>query len=1118
MSLLHPIVIPALILLLSIGSSCRRAPAEPTDEFVAANNRAAGLMGQFDFDAAVGAFETLATGEHSSPVARFNLAIALMNRQGAADAARAEALLGELLAAEPDLARRARYALGLLLLHEGREGEALPLLARVADADPPDAFAAYFAGQVRLSRAPAEALESYRRAAALEPRLRSAHYGAFLALRRLQREEEATSALARFQALEGNPQALVAEFKYTRMGPLSEVVVVDAPSSAPASAPTGRRFEAPMPLVAETVIPWNRGGPVRSITLADIDGDGAVDVFIAGALDDGSSNAVLLARGDAFQIDRQHPLVSVGGVAAALWGDLDDDGLLDVVLCRGSGGTQIWRQTGPGRWEDVTGATLKGRPDRGVADQISAIDGALVDADHDGDLDVLLVNASGPNELLNNDGGWLFRAIGTTTGLAGDGRPSRGLTLADLDGDRDLDVIIFKQSPPHDVFLNDRVWEYRRDGGAEALAAAEFSAVLAADLDADGDAELYTAGRRGLEQWQRVAGGVWQAERLADVSGNAAPDARLAIADTDGDGVIELLATGLDAASGLMVGSGFSRTTTASDFNPTFTPLEPPIEVRLGWGVAHLDPSRGPSIVGVRADGVPAIWRPGPGRHGYLALQLTGRDPKSDQRRSNASGLGSRVALRTGSRWTAYDTVGLGSGPGQSLQPMSIGLGGALRADFVAITWSDGVYQTELALDAGRLHRIHEVQRQLSSCPVVFTWDGTRYRFVTDILGVGGIGFLERPGVYSEPYPREDLLLPAGSIQPRDGAYLVKIGEPMEEIMYLDSAALTTYDLPPGWQMALDERKAITGPVPTGAPVFYREERVPRRASLEGGRDVTDRVLAADLAAVGPDRIDERFIGLARPFTVTVEFDHALDEGPGRPVLLADGWVEYPYAQTVFAAWQAGVTYAAPTLEARGRDGRWRVVAREFGYPAGMPRQMALRLPALPPGTTALRLTTNQEIYWDRIAVVREEPAPEVLRRSLPLVEARLESSGFARRTTGPQRMPHYDYGNRAPLDDTRHPRGWYTAFGSIEPLVAGEDSAVAIVGPGEEVSLSFSAPADPLPAGWTRRVVLETRGWCKDMDLYTKDGETVEPLPGSDTPARARLHALFNTRYASGW
>jgi hypothetical protein len=37
-------------------------------------------------------------------------------------------------------------------------------------------------------------------------------------------------------------------------------------------------------------------------------------------------------------------------------------------------------------------------------------------------------------------------------------------------------------------------------------------------------------------------------------------------------------------------------------------------------------------------------------------------------------------------------------------------------------------------------------------------------------------------------------------------------------------------------------------------------------------------------------------------------------------------------------------------------------------------------------------------------------------------------------------------------------------------------------------------------------------------MDLYTLDGETIEPLPGHDTEARARLHQRFNTRYAAGY
>ena len=1090
-----------LLLLVAFASlaSCRTAPgAAITPELVERNNRAVGLMGQFDFNAAVDAFAAIQAGVPDWPEGRLNLAIALMNRQGGGDPPRAETLLRELLET-PAVARRARYVLGLLLAHDGRDAEAIPLLTSVANSDPPDGFAAYFVGQQRLANAPAEALEWHRRAAALQPLLRSAHYGAFLALRRLNRDEEAAAALARFQALEHNPQAVVAEFKYTRMGPLSEAITVDVPHDRATAAPSGARFASPVPLVDDSTVAWRRGGPPRSLTVADLDGDDALDLFLAGAIDGPLSNAVLLRRGDRYALDRAHPLARIGGVQAALWADLDDDGLLDVVLCRLAGGTQIWKQSPAGRWVDTTAASGVRLP----ATEI--IDGAVFDADHDGDLDIWLVNAAGPNELLNNDGGGRFRAIGAAAGIAGDGRPSIGIAVADLDHDRDADVIVLKASPPHDVFLNGRVWEYRRDAQAAILAAAPASALVPGDFDANGEVELYTAGPRGIERWRRDATSTWQPERVGP-SGSAAAS-RLAIADTNGDGAFELLA-------GFADGWGIVDPTADGAIAPV---AAGGTAAPGGWSVAHFDVAAGPSVIGVRDDGVPVSWGPGPGRHRYLGVRFTGRDPKSDQRRSNVSGIGARVAVRTASRWTAFDTTRLESGPGQSLQPTSIGLGGAARADFVAVTWSDGVFQTELALDAGRLHRIAETQRQLSSCPVLFAWDGRRFGFVTDVLGVGGIGFFERPGVYSAPFPRENVLLPAGAAAPIDGAYRFKLAEPMEEVTYLDRASLVAYDLPPGWRMVLDERKASLGAAPTGAPLFYREERLAAGAVNDAGENVTATLASADLAAVGPSQVDPNFIGLARPYSVTMTFDRPIDRGPGRPVLLIDGWVEYPYAQTVFAAWQAGADYEAPTLDVRDRDGRWYEVAQQFGYPAGMPRQMALPLPPLPPGATALRLRTSQEIYWDRIAVVYSEPLPAARREVLPLRSARLGSDGFAKRTSGPQRVPNYDDGARAPLADTRHQRGWYTEFGGIEPLVADEDSAVAIFGPGEAIVLDFDAPSS-VSEGWTRRLVLELRGWCKDMDLYTLDGDTIEPLPGKNTAARARLHPRFNTRYAAGY
>ena len=74
--------------------------------------------------------------------------------------------------------------------------------------------------------------------------------------------------------------------------------------------------------------------------------------------------------------------------------------------------------------------------------------------------------------------------------------------------------------------------------------------------------------------------------------------------------------------------------------------------------------------------------------------------------------------------------------------------------------------------------------------------------------------------------------------------------------------------------------------------------------------------------------------------------------------------------------------------------------------PCATRRRMSVPLPNLPVGTRALRITTNQEIYWDRLAVVYAEPFPEAIRRQLSLGAARLRTSGFALRPKLPQPRP----------------------------------------------------------------------------------------------------------------
>ena len=1042
------------------------------------HDRGVGLMGKLEFDAAHKVFVRLAERHPRWFEARFDAALAQLNRQAEGDERAATEALHALLKEHPGEAR-ILYTLGLIALRGEPPQNAEALLRQALDADARDAYAAYFLAQSLLAQG--------RAADALDPGLRSANYGAAQALGRLGREPEAQLRMDVFNRQARNPLSRLAEFKYTRMGPKSEALPA-ARKPVPAAVPAGPLFRDAVVLLASTRD--KRGMP----SAADIDGDGEVDLFIPGG--PGAPSAVLVQSGGEMRPRPDHALAKLRGVDFAAWGDIDNDGLTDVLLCRAQGAPVLVRNAGGGTWQPLQVPAL--------AAVRGARDCALFDADHDGDLDLFIVTAGGERLLVSNNGDGSFRLL--TSRLP---TPTAGaaiqLVAADFNNDRSVDLVLLHAGGPHEALDNALLWTWRATPGFEAVARLPALAAVAGDPQASGETGILAlTPALGVQHWRRGADGGWKAEPLIADAGapGAGARAQIALADLDGDGRPEIVATSPRGVAAYRL-SG-ERLWALDDAGV------------VAWQLTDLGEG-GPSLVTVHADGAVALHAPGPGRAPSVRLALSGRHDPGNSIRSNASGIGTRVAARIAGRWVVDQTLRNSSGPGQSLAPVSIGTGGA-AIDYVRIDWSDGVFQTETGVAGPAVVRIAETQRQLSSCPLIFAWDGRRYAFVSDILGVGGLGYLIAPGEYATPRPWENFLLPAGLLQPRNDRYVLKVAETMEEAAYIDALRLAAYDLPPGWEMALDERMETGGPKVTGQPFYYRRSVVPRRALNERGEEVTAVLRSADRRAADPGKVDPRFIGrLAGENVLTLEFAAPLDlPGEGNPILVAEGWIEYPYSQTMFAAWQANAAYHAPTLEAQGADGKWRVLLKEFGYPAGMPRTMALALPRLPKGTRVLRLRTNQEVYWDRIAVAWAEAAPAV-KRMLPLAGARVQPMGFPRRSTGSQQVPDYDYEQRAPLWDTRVQAGGYTEFGPAEALLAQPDGALAIIGPGEEIHVEFAADLPPLPEGWSRRFVLETHGWAKDMDLYTRDGDTLTPLPAQDKGASgAGLNQRFNRRFGS--
>ena len=79
--------------------------------------------------------------------------------------------------------------------------------------------------------------------------------------------------------------------------------------------------------------------------------------------------------------------------------------------------------------------------------------------------------------------------------------------------------------------------------------------------------------------------------------------------------------------------------------------------------------------------------------------------------------------------------------------PLAFAIDGRSDVDAIRITWPNGLIQNEAHQKIAAL-TIPEAQRLSGSCPMIFTWDGEQYRFITDVLGVAPLGASSGDGNY----------------------------------------------------------------------------------------------------------------------------------------------------------------------------------------------------------------------------------------------------------------------------------------------------------------------------------------------------------------------------------
>ena len=131
---------------------------------------------------------------------------------------------------------------------------------------------------------------------------------------------------------------------------------------------------------------------------------------------------------------------------------------------------------------------------------------ALGDVDGDGLVDVFLARTEGPNALYRNRGGWRFEDVTRRAGVAAADRYSTGAAFVDIDGDRDLDLVLLATTGPNAIFANDGTGRFteRRDLGLDTTGKGG-TTVAMADVDRDGDLDLYVANYKAYSPADRLS-------------------------------------------------------------------------------------------------------------------------------------------------------------------------------------------------------------------------------------------------------------------------------------------------------------------------------------------------------------------------------------------------------------------------------------------------------------------------------------------------------------------------------------------------------------------------------------------------------------------------------------
>ena len=736
----------------------------------------------------------------------------------------------------------------------------------------------------------------------------------------------------------------------------------------------------------------------------------------------------------------------IGGIRSIAPGDFNNDGLQDLCLVKSDGVHLAELLVG-----------FKGAPRLLAKGDFQAA--LWVDYDHDYDLDLLAVG--GQQVLLRNNGDGTFKDVSDKFPFV---KGSRGLAAATLElWENNGFNIVVAYADKVVVYEDRKVGEFRAKPIQGVKPAADGVRLDVVDLDNDGFLDIAMSWGKGPDARTRIL-------RNHDGQLRAGPGMPgvLAWGDFQNRGWVDAV-----THEGLLLNRGGMKFESGQ-----VSGLPDGLVAAV---TADFDGSGRADVAALAADGSAYLLSNATettNKHVSVALEGV---------KNNVRAEGARVEVKAGRLYRKQVYRGV---------PLTFGLAGAESIDTVRITWANGLIQNESQQAVGQAHVYEEKPRLSGSCPMIFTWNGREFEFISEVLAVAPLGTSLGEGKFFPVDHDEYVSIAGSSLRARDGFYEIRITEELREVAYIDQVKLIAVDHPSDVDIFSSE-KFKAPPFPEFHLYGVSERHYPRRATDHHGHDVRERLVKRDRRYA--DDFKRDFGGRAEPHSLTLDFPSL--KGQDDVVLFLHGWVDWADASILVASGQSKHSaMRLPSLQVRDAQGNWVTVVADMGLPAGRPRTIAVDLRGkFLSDSREVRILTNMCLYWDEVFAAVDTRSPEATLSPILPQEAELRFRGFSDLKLHPQRKQpeRYDY---APVHLTSmwNPTpGMYTRYGEVRELLEAIDDRFVILGAGDELVLRFPAGGLPdLPHGRRRDFLLFADGWAKENEANTAFGDSVEPLP----------------------